>query len=506
MRSILATATIAILALALAGCLGDDTPAREPAPVAPGPQFLPALPNFKPLATSQLPTFAPPVLIDEVRAGGEPVIAITQAGTIIVSSHPGFTHYHPSDQKTQPGTELITPFQAQSYLWRSTDNGTTWQQVGLPLPGVETGPRSLGFGVSDPELTVMEDGTICYTDLEALALSSVSCSQDDGVTWLVGNSAASGGPNDRQWLASYKDELYFTANYFNDHHLRASTDRGLTWEDRGDVPCSGDIIANPANGHLYAGCGNGLAVSKDAGMTWSKPSGVPGSGDDSGTVLGGIMEPAIDSAGNIWVAWAVGERNLYAAGTPDEGKTWPWVFDLTPHVRLYAQSRNVENAAIGEALVPVTNGTYVWPWISAGSDGRFAVTWIGAYDEADSTTYEGDWYIFSAYVLDATSAAPTIVVSQLTPGPMHHGPICQSGTICQVESVAAIVTEDDSGDRRLGDFFETTIGPDGYLYGSWANTYLRPSDVISHPQFVRQTGGVRLIADDELGIFTPTQG
>ena len=50
------------------------------------------------------------------------------------------------------------------------------------------------------------------------------------------------------------------------------------------------------------------------------------------------------------------------------------------------------------------------------------------------------------------------------------------------------------------------MGPDGYLYGAWSNTVALPNDVISHPQFVRQTGGLRLIADGELGSFVPTQG
>ncbi|MEK6975380.1 MAG: hypothetical protein AABY18_03450 [Candidatus Thermoplasmatota archaeon] len=111
-----------------------------------------------------------------------------------------------------------------------------------------------------------------------------------------------------------------------------------------------------------------------------------------------MAEPAIDSAGNVWVTYARGEELLYVAGTPDEGQTWPWVYNLTPHVRLAFQ--------------------------------------------------EG----------------------------------------------------------RLGDFFETTVGPDGYLYGAWSNTYRQPNDVISHPEFAKQVGGIRLIADDELGLFFPTQG
>jgi hypothetical protein len=518
-------------ATVLAGCAEE-----VPDDVGDAVDDVATLPGFLPIDVAELPVFSQPILVDTVRAGGEPVIAITHAGTILVSAHPGFTHYHPpEDQGANPPDEILTPFAAQSYLWRSTDNGATWTHVGLP--GMEAGPRSTGFGVSDPEFTVMEDGTICFTDLEALAMSSTSCSMDDGETWMPGNPVAAGAPNDRQWIASYGDEFYFTASYFasaqygpGDHHLRASTDYGLTWEDRGDVPCSQDLVANPRNGHLIVGCSgirvggedgptvNGIAVSADGGWTWTDPQAstqeanrtVPGASQRGG----GMAEPAVDSAGNVWITYTQGEERLFVAGTPDEGLTWPWVYEVTPHVRLaFAEGRLggdfvcVEGGGgclseVSESGGRATNGTYVWPWISAGSRGRVAVSWIGAFDEVDSTQYGGNWYIFTTYLLGADTATPQIIPLRVTPDPIHEGPICQSGTFCQVSSMQGV----DSGDRRLGDFFETTVGPDGYLYGAWSNTYQQPDDVISHPQFAKQVGGLRLIADDELGVFFPTQG
>lgn len=463
---------------------------------------VPALDGFSSLPFPDLPTFSAPVLVDDVRAGGEPVIAIARSGAILVSAHPGFTHYHPSDEGGSPPDEIATPFAGQSYLWRSEDGGATWAHIGLP--GMEDGPRSAGLGVSDPEFTVMEDGTVCYTDLEGLAMSSVSCSTDDGLTWLPGNPVASGGVNDRQWLASHGDELYFTANYFVDHHLRASTDRGLTWEDRGDVPCGQDLVADPADGHLIVACGAGVAVSEDGGWTWSDRREVPDAPERGQRVM---AEPALDSAGNVWVVYTEDETDLFAAGSPDEGMTWPWVVDLTPHFRLFStHDAGDANGRAGYRNRPdptaATDGTYVWPWISAGSEGRFAVTWFGSYLEEPSDEQSGPWHVFSATVVDATTPRPTVVVSRLTPDPMHAGPICQAGTTCQVDSMQG----DPNGDRRLGDFFETTVGPDGYLYGAWSNTLAMPNDVISHPQFVRQTGGLRLVSDEELGSFVPTQG
>ncbi|MDX1611878.1 MAG: sialidase family protein [Candidatus Thermoplasmatota archaeon] len=466
MRVLLLTATL--LTLGLAGCLGSDTDTPRPGT---GPQG----------AMAEGPagiTFSDPMLIDEVRAGGEPVIAITQAGSILVSAHPGWTHYHPSEDPTHPGSELLEPASGQSYLWKSEDGGETWRHIGLP--GQEEGPRSTGFGVSDPEFTVMEDGTICYTDLEALASSSVSCSEDDGETW-TGNPVASQRPNDRQWLASYQDELYFTANYFTDHDLLASTDKGITWEERGDVPCSGDIIADRTDGTILAGCGTGVAISEDGGFTWEERL-VPGADGGSGFYM---TEPALDSQGNVWIAWEEGEERLVLAGSPDHGESWPWVHDITAPVR--------------EALGGAQDLTMVWHWVSAGSQGRVAVSVFATPTPPPSDAGPADrlWSVVTVAAFQADSGTPGLAGHLVHEG-HHQGAICQSGTTCQVGSVQG----DENSDRRLGDFFETTIDPEGNLHLTYSETTSHPDDVISHPAYVRRVGGPSFVVDG----YTPTQG
>ncbi len=498
--------------IALAGCASEvNQPVDDVPDVVAIEDAAPSLPGFGQISLNQTPVFTLPKLIDTVRAGGEPVIAVMPSGTILVSAHPGWTHYHPSEDPTHPGLEIITPANAQSYLWRSTDNGETWQHVNLAGLPADNLPRSAALGVSDPEWTVMEDGTICGTDLLALATSSTSCSHDDGLTWITtGNPVAAGGPNDRQWLASYGDEFYFTANYFVDHHIRASTDYGLTWEKRGNVPCSGDIIANPETGAIYAGCSAGIAVSNDGGWTWQHRP-IPEKDADNNTLPRGgqriMAEPAIDSAGNVWMVWTSGERQLFVAGTPDEGQSWPWIHEITPHFNLYSQVTDLDPAEFGANSQynkqTGSNGSYVWPWISAGSDGRIAVSWIGGFSEANSGAYNDPWFLFTAYLLDANQATTTVVVDALTPTPIHFGPICQSGTTCQISSMAG----SDSGDRRLGDFFETTIDAEGYLHASVSDTFTQRNDVISHPTYVKQMGGIRLLSDEDIAAgWMPTQG
>lgn len=468
-----ATGVIVLLAgLAISGCLNDSESDDDPADVPKGP----------PPENQPGPAFTTPKLIDDLRAGGEPVIAVTHEGSLIVSSHPGYTHYHPDAEGTPPGSaELIVPTQGQSYLWRSTDGGESWTHVSLiPVEGLpNSGPRGLGQGVSDPDLTVDANGRIWLTDLEALASASISWSDDDGETWLMGNNVASEGAIDRQWLASYGDELYFTGNYLagpdGTRPLKVTTD-GLEWEARGQVPCSGDILANPVTGTLYAGCGTGVAVSTDAGNTWEvkRPEGLRAGGPISN-------EPAIDGAGTVYVAADMGREGLVLAWTSDDGQTWG-------------------NVSLAESFPDLENGTIIWPWVSAGSEGRVAVTFYASPTEQAYAREESEWFVYTAIVINATKPEREIYASQLTPEPFHRGGLCQSGTTCQ-----ATTAVNDNSDRRLGDFFETTIDHEGYLHIVYSDTQTKPSDSISHVGYVRMTDGPPLVVGPTPSGF-PTQG
>ncbi|PSG97817.1 hypothetical protein BRD56_03510 [Thermoplasmatales archaeon SW_10_69_26] len=473
MRRLLWILALASL-VAVAGCLGgtdDDLDAAEAEEQQAG--------------TGHEMTFANETLIDDTRAGGEPVIATTSEGSLLVSAHPGSTHYHPSDETGHVGSEFVTPTSGQSYLWRSTDDGDTWTHIGTPGAG-EAGPRGLGLGISDPDFTV--DGDRIYrTDLLALASAPVDWSDDDGQTWVQGNPVASEGVVDRQWLASHNGTVYFTANYFAPdpgRHVLASED-GLVWERRGDLPgdCGADFVASPHDGTLYAGCGDGIAVSTDDAQSWEQHT-IPGHEGASAR----MTEPAVDGAGNVWMAIQENETEMSIAGSPDQGETWPWIHDVTDEVR--------------HALNDTEDLTMMWPWISAGSEGRVAASIYASPTPPPSDEGPDDrsWNVVTVAAMDADTATGPAAHGYPVAEDVHRGPVCQSGTFCQVSSLQG----EDSGDRRLGDFFETTIGRDGKLFVTYSDTTTKPEDVVAHPGFVKQTGGPSFIAEDS--DYRPTQG
>lgn len=427
-----------LAALLIAGCV--QPAATDVTPQAAGDVVVDAL------------AFEPMMLIDKVRAGGEPVIAITEKGTILVSAHPGWTH-----TRYPPSANLVTPASGQSYLWRSTDGGATWAHIGLPNAN-GMGPRGVGQGVSDPDFAIDSKGRIYLTDLEALAAASVSWSDDDGATWLMGNNVASTyGPVDRQWLATHGTDVYFMGNYFQSERVLKSTNGGLTWTQVGASHCSGDLVVRE-DGTLLVGCGAGVDVSTDGGKTFTKRD-VPGAESASRV----MAEPAIDAAGNVYVTWTQ-DDGVYYAGTSDLGETW-----TTP-------------VQVSGAAGLADAATTIWPWIVAGDEGRIAIVWYATDAEGGPSKAKGDWFVHQTTVLDAMSATPRLVGAKVTASPIFQGGICQRGTTCQLDPTPA-------GDRRLGDFFEAAIDAEGYVNVVYS---VALGDAISHPGYSRQTGGPSL--------------
>jgi hypothetical protein len=281
---------------------------------------------------------------------------------------------------------------------------------------------------------------------------------------VFGNSAVQTGV-DRQWLAAYKDSVWISGStFFSGEQVKRSDDGGLTWTEVGQAHLGGKLSSDPRDGTLYIGQGSSVDVSTDGGKTWTQ-SDVPDH-ENGGRELGQV---AVDAAGNIYTAW-VEDTDVYLAASKDKAKTWLPPHKLTMHWN------------------GTTPGVHLWPWVTAGDEGKVAVVWYAA-DEAASSgeDVKGDWFVMAAFVLDAASATPHVQLVQAA-GPMHTGPVCLGGTGCQTDQLSA------QGDRRLGDLFEAAITLDGLLAIGYSDTHTAPQDSISHPGFVIQTQGPRLRA------------
>ncbi len=453
--------SVTLVAVALAGCLQAQD-AGVGSANAPGEDPMSSL-------VPPAPSFASPLLLDGTRAGGEPVIAVHPDGTILYSSHAGTTHYNAWEGGVDP--DFATPYTTQSFIWRSTDGGATWEYVGLPE--ANAGPHGPGHGFSDPDFAVDEAGNVYHTELY-LAQASVSKSDDAGASWLQGNPAASHWPIvDRQWLAAGEaNEVFLSFNQIpTGHMVLRSTDGGLTFPEHTYVDGgAGKIYYDKANDVLYDHDLDdeegtyAIQVSTDDAASFTRHV----IAQDRSLYDGGFADLAIDNAGNVYAVWTEtgpGEgTSIWMASSADHGETWT-----------------------RPSQVSASGGTDMWPWIVAGDAGRVFVTWM----HADTTAPPGEaddaeWFVHVAQSLNGNDSAPLWKVTQATPEPFHEGAICQMGTACQW----------NGGDRRLGDFFTATLDNEGRLLVAYPTTTMDGGEgAISHPAFLKQQGGVSAFSD-----------
>lgn len=424
-------------------------------------------------------TFKAPVVIDPDAAGGEPVSVVAQDGSITVSAHAGTTHLYKAPQGLAGSGDFVNGYSNQTINWRSTDGGETWKRIGI-LPPVETGPHSLtSTGFSDPDLAMDQAGNLYNTEIN-LPQVAVYSSRDDGQSWPIANPVASSG--DRPWLvATEPGEVYLLTNAFLARPLLRSTDGGVTFDLVTDwAPINGKPVADPLNPDdgLIGPMGlDGVAISGDNGQSWDEFWGAPlgNSTQFFGTV-------AADHAGNVYMASAGGYR-----GNVDIANNGEVVVAVLE--RATGQWHRLE--------VPSPGGDALWPWVTAGSDGRVAVTWLertGVNPQA-----------FSVYVAVTTNALGSVhdcgdgssievpaqwSVANATGRPIHVGSICLDGTACNLTLNA---------DRRLGDFITVNFDLDGRVFiATGDTTSLNPlggPKPVSNPLFARQASGPLLLEE-----------
>jgi hypothetical protein len=309
--------------------------------------------------------FAPATVVDPQRTEGEPLVKVDADGNIWESGPWGFS------------TNM-------SFIHRSTNDGKKFHLVST----IGTRPDEPPGG-GDTDVTVDDQGTVYFTDLEGpLTEIGASVSNDNGHTWRKNAAAVQQAVVDRQWYAvdngaspSAFDNTIFLAFHttalgtfiYSSPGSQGANDPtgGLFWQNSASLPgplqaLAGDAICaqlrfDKVKRNLYYACNEGdhvrvtvghVPVGQRVGLSYVNFNGpkTPGGGD----VLNLFPALATDAAGNVYMAW-IDETSsaLYYAFSTNEGRSW-------------------------SAPVRVNSGgavTNEFDWAQAGAAGTLAIAW-----------------------------------------------------------------------------------------------------------------------------------
>ncbi|MEA3190530.1 MAG: hypothetical protein QOD77_1112 [Thermoplasmata archaeon] len=429
---------ILVAAVAFAGCTTDEpAPPQPPGPPAePAPDLL----------------FGTPVMVDADRIASEPSVKSDGTGALFICAPTGSIKY-----ATRPQDLLVEADKGafQSAIWRSLDNGTTWQFAETPVAeGTGLPYHSALPGAGDCDLAVDADGAVYMTDQLGLASEVMSVSFDQGQTWEVGSPLASGSAGvDRQWLWPDPTTPGTVYMVFNGQGqgitVSKTTDSGKTWTavvatDQSSPP--GTIVAlngTVAFAHRPVGGKFGFVHSEDAGATWDTTL-----VDVNLTTFQDFFPQLFaDAAGTLYLAWTetsdLGTAVAYSF-SKDLGATW------SPKTIAFDHP-----------------GRSLFLWGTAGSAGRLGFSWYEAPDP------DGAYYVHAGVVHGADTASPVRDDVRVDAEPVRPDPPCEDGALC-------------TGGRELGDFQMCAIDPAGNLLVSYVRVL--PDDAAGRIMFAKATG------------------
>ncbi|HEX7487076.1 MAG TPA: hypothetical protein VF332_13055 [Vicinamibacterales bacterium] len=153
-------------------------------------------------------------------------------------------------------------------LFRSTDGGSTWQQVRKGLPSGDIGRIALAVAPSKPG--------VIYATVEA-AKTALYRSEDRGESWMEVNSSSLVNSRPFYFSRMIVDPVNPDRVYKMGQIAAVSNDRGGTFSGLGNLNIYGssyhsdvhDIWVNPKNTEqIVVGTDGGIYVSLDRGATW----------------------------------------------------------------------------------------------------------------------------------------------------------------------------------------------------------------------------------------------
>ncbi|MBI4810687.1 MAG: VCBS repeat-containing protein, partial [Ignavibacteriales bacterium] len=187
---------------------------------------------------------------------------------------------HPTD----PNTVYVGP--AAGGVWKTTDGGTSWQDVGFNLASLTFG--AIAIDPSNPSIvyagageamryfnTIMYDGKGLYKSTDAGA----SWTQiTNGIGSRTHFGAVKVSPTNSSTVYAALASGYWHWGYPGNEGLWRSTDAGITWTRTLNVDDGFDVLPHPTTANrVYGATGGGVStagfyISTDNGGSWTKSS------------------------------------------------------------------------------------------------------------------------------------------------------------------------------------------------------------------------------------------
>lgn len=156
----------------------------------------------------------------------------------------------------------------ESALFKSTDGGTSWKQLGGGLPSGELGRIGIAISPVNPD--------VIFAVVEARENGGIYRSTDRGANWEKRSSFATSG---NYYQEIWCDPVNVDRIFISDTYFKVSHDGGKTVVNLGEINKHVDnhaIWIDPKdNNHLLVGCDGGIYETYDFAKTWDYKANLP---------------------------------------------------------------------------------------------------------------------------------------------------------------------------------------------------------------------------------------
>lgn len=287
---------------------------------------------------------------------------------------------HPTD----PNTVYIGP--AAGGIWKTTDAGFTWQDVGVNLASLTFGAFAIDPG--NPQVVYAGSGeSIQYFNTTSYSGKGLYKTTNGGTTWTqitsgfgttTHFSALKVSPTNSNTVFAALGSGYYYAVPSNEGLWR-STDAGVTWTRTLNVDDGFDVLPHPTTANrVYGATGGGVSTagfyrSTDNGASWTKiTTGLPGSTGigrmqialctSNPSTLYALIYSATTGAVTLYKSTNDGTSWVTKSGT--SGSTVQGWYDLmvavhpTNPLELYIGTENLEQSTDSGSTLNYVGGYY----------------------------------------------------------------------------------------------------------------------------------------------------